>query len=156
MKRRRIAVSLFLAACFPGCAPQGGPETGTEAAAEPPRGYDPAQVIGRTWEWAGTQTPVEFVAVADPGRYTMYLGEDGRARIRFDCNTGGGAYEIAEAALVFGDLISTRMACPPDTQDAIFARQLKAVRIFFVEAGVLYLDLYADGGTMRFRPAPGD
>lgn len=117
------------------------------------RAHDPAAVVGKQWQWLGTQTPVEKIEAVDPARYTLLLGEDGRAQILFDCNRGGGDYTIDESRLEFGVLISTRMACPEDTQDHVFMRQLEAVRIFFVEDGHLYLDLFADGGTMRFRPA---
>jgi heat shock protein HslJ len=46
------------------------------------------------------------------------------------------------------------MACPPDTQDASFMRDLQRVASFFIERGELYLELPVDSGTMRFRQAP--
>jgi heat shock protein HslJ len=98
---------------------------------------------------------VEFIAVADPGRYTVHFGEGGEAAIRFDCNRGGGNYEMARGSIRFGNLYSTRMACLPGSQDTVFMRQLEAARLFFVEGGMLYLDLFADSGTMRFEPVSG-
>ena len=117
-----------------------------------PRSHDPADIVGKQWQWLSTQTPVEKIEAADPARYTLLLGEDGRAQLQFDCNRGGGDYTIGEGQLEFGMLISTRMACPEDTQDQVFMRQLEAVRVFFVDDGHMYLDLFADGGTMKFRP----
>lgn len=118
------------------------------------RSNDPQMVLGRMWQWVATITPAETVAVADPERYTILLRADGKVQARFDCNRGGGGYTIADGALSFGPLISTRMACPPDTQDALFMRDLSRVRSFFVEGGHLYLELPADSGSMRFRQAP--
>jgi heat shock protein HslJ len=115
------------------------------------RSNDPIAVIGKRWQWVGTQTPVERIEVIAPERYTLLLGDDGRARMQFDCNSGGGDYRIGTGSLEFGPLMSTRMACPENSQDHVFVRQLEAVRIFFVENGYLYLDLFADSGTMRFE-----
>lgn len=115
---------------------------------------DPQMVLGRTWQWVATITPAETIAVAAPERYTILLLADGKVQVRFDCNRGGGEYTIADGALSFGPLISTRMACPPDTQDALFMRDLSRVRSFFVESDQLNLELPADSGSMRFRQAP--
>lgn len=156
MNARRIVNACAVIACIAACTAEQETDLRVADDRAPVRSNDPALVVGKTWEWVATQTPVELIEANDPARYTVTLGDDGRARVRFDCNTGGGGYEIAEGRLTFGDLISTRMACPPDSQDAVFARQLAAVRIFFVEGGELYLDLFADGGTMRFRAAGED
>jgi len=63
-------------------------------------------------------------------------------------------YKISESKLSFGPLMSTRMACPLDTLDAPFMRDLKRVTSFFVEKGNLFLELPFDSGTMKFRSAP--
>jgi len=118
------------------------------------RSTDPQLVLGKTWQWEATLTPVEKIMVANPERYTILLKADGKAQVRFDCNRGGGDYKSSEGKLSFGPLMSTRMACPPDTQDAPFMRDLQRVVSFFVEGGNLYLELPYDSGTMRFRPAP--
>lgn len=115
---------------------------------------DPQMVIGKTWQWVLSTTPVEKITVAAPERYTMLLQPDGRSQVRFDCNRGGGKYKIAEGQLSFGPLVSTRMACPPDTQDGTFMRDLQRVTSFFIEDGVLFLELPYDSGTMQFRREP--
>ncbi|WP_372681376.1 META domain-containing protein [Desulfosarcina sp.] len=76
---------------------------------------------------------------------------DGNAKIRFDCNRGGGEYQLAAGKLGFGPLFSTRMACPQDSLDGPFMLDLQRVTSFFVEDGQLYLLLNYDSGTMRFR-----
>lgn len=151
MFRRRNLCPVVIAAAAAACsvAPGGDPEPGGT------RSRDPAGVTGIEWRWLGTQTPVESIEAADPSRYTLLLGTDGRAAVRLDCNSGGADYRIGDGSLQFGVLVSTRMACPADTQDHVFLRQLEAVHIFFIEDGFLYLDLFADGGTMRFAPTQG-
>jgi heat shock protein HslJ len=114
----------------------------------------PQMVIGKTWQWVSSTTPAEKITVAAPERYTILLQTAGRAQVRFDCNRGGGDYKIAEGQLSFGPLISTRMACPADTQDWSFMRDLQRVASFFVREGLLYLELPYDSGIMQFRQAP--
>ncbi|WP_419664226.1 META domain-containing protein [Desulfosarcina variabilis] len=61
---------------------------------------------------------------------------------------------MSEGRLSFGPLMSTRMACPPDTQDALFMRDLQRAGSFFVENEDLYLELPMGSGSIRFRQAP--
>ena len=132
------------------------PGTPVEVVAIAPTGRtkDPRFVRNRTWEWVGTITPVEKTTVPEPGRYTIRMTDDGKVQARFDCNRGGGAYEISEGKLSFGPLLSTRMACPEDSLEGLFLKDLQRVASFFVQDGHLYLEMPYDSGTMRFRPAP--
>jgi heat shock protein HslJ len=77
--------------------------------------------------------------------------DDGDLRARFDCNRGGGRYTISNGQISFGPMMSTRMACPPDSLDGPFLRDLQRVVSFFVENGILFLAFPVDGGSMRFR-----
>jgi heat shock protein HslJ len=118
------------------------------------RGTDPQAVVGQTWQWEATITPVEKISVPNPENYTIRLTEAGKVEARFDCNRGGGTYEISRGSVQFGPLRSTRMVCAPESLDGLFVRDLGRVTTFFVEDGTLYLELAPDAGTMRFRPAP--
>jgi heat shock protein HslJ len=144
---KSMTISLLVSLVFLGCAAGMSGE-------QPARSKDPQMVIGKTWQWVSTVTPVEKITVAAPERYTILLQEDGNVRARFDCNKGGGKFTLSGGKLSFGPLISTRMACPPDTQDALFMRDLQRVSSFFVKNDELYLELPMDSGTMRFRQAP--
>ena len=126
--------------------------TGKHASMENTHRIDPQAILGITWQWEETTNPVEKIVVAAPARYTVLLGADGRAQMRFDCNRGGGGYEISPGRLSFGPLMSTRMACPPDSQDNVFMRDLQRVASFFLQEDRLYLELPYDSGTMKFRP----
>jgi heat shock protein HslJ len=116
------------------------------------RSTDPQSVLNKTWQWMATITPVEKIEVPNPERYTIILKDEGKLQARFDCNRGGGEYKISEGKLSFGPLMSTRMACPPDTLDGTFMRDLQRVTSFFLEDGLLHLELPYDSGTMKFHP----
>jgi heat shock protein HslJ len=143
----RIFSVLFIGMVTVSCA--GGPLPG-----EKTRNTDPQMVFNRTWQWVSTITPVEKIVVPDPERYTILLTSDGKAKVRFDCNRGGGDYKISKGKLSFGTLLSTRMACPPDSLDGPFTRDLQRVASFFTKNGNLYLELSFDSGTIKFRPSP--
>jgi len=118
------------------------------------RSTDPHRVLNNIWQWESTTTPVEKIDVAQPERYTILLKDEGKIQARFDCNRGSGEYEIAPGKLTFKPLTSTRMACPEDTLDAAFMRDLQRVTSFFVQDGILFLELPYDSGMMKFRPTP--
>jgi heat shock protein HslJ len=119
----------------------------------PSRDEAAPSIMGRLWQWVGTTTPVEQIQVRQPERYTLLLNADGTAQVRFDCNRGGGNYEITDNQLAFGPLVATRKGCAPDTQDTLFSRQLDDISSYFVRDDELFLEMPYDGGTMRFQAA---
>jgi len=153
MPRALLTMATFVLSAVAGCsadrdaAPTSGEPTASAGAGSAPT------VIGMQWQWVGTTTPVERVTVADPSRYTMRLVDDGKAEMQFDCNRGSGSYSIAEHEISFGPFMSTRMACPEESQDFVFMSQLEKVSSYFVRDGDLYLEMPYDSGTMHFHPA---
>ena len=170
-----LVLALTLAGCSGGQEPEQAPDatppaeelpdalpgTQGEAASESPaedvidpfaRSTSPDAVIGLLWQWVGTSTPDDDISVSEPERYLLLLNAEGRAEIEFDCNSGGGDYSIDEGSLTFGPLISTRMACPDDTQDFVYMSQLQRATVFYVEGGELHVERAMNGGTMRFAP----
>jgi len=118
------------------------------------RSTDPRLVLNKNWQWEATITPVEQINVSNPERYTILMKDESKVQARFDCNRGGGIYEISVGKLSFGSLMSTRMACPEGSLDMPFIRDLQRVVSFFIENSHLYLELPYDSGNMVFRPAP--
>ena len=144
----RILSMVLLGMVIVGCAATDGlPD-------ENRRSTDPQPVLNKTWQWVSTITPVEKIEVPNPERYTIMLADDGKLQTRFDCNRGGGEFKISPGKLSFGPLMSTRMACPEDSLDGPFMRDLQRVASFFLQDGLLYLELPYDSGTMKFRPQP--
>jgi heat shock protein HslJ len=121
--------------------------------AAPARDRAPAAATGKAWQWERTVTPVETVESPAPERYTLELAPNGRLMVRADCNRGTGSYQIGAGTLTFGPIATTRMACPPGSLDARYLRDLQRAAAFFVEGERLFVELPADSGTMRFRPA---
>jgi heat shock protein HslJ len=128
-------------------------QAGTEAADSATDASATIELIGTGWEWVATVTPVERIEAADPTRYTLTLGEDGQASAQFDCNGGRGSYTLDGNRISFGAFATTRMGCPEDSQDSVFARQLGEITSYFIDDGQLFLEMPFDSGTMRFRPA---
>lgn len=106
-----------------------------------------------TWEWIGTTTPVEQVTASDPARYTVTFNADGTLAVKADCNNVTGTYVDNGGQLTITLGASTMAMCPPDTQDQLFTQSLSAAAGYFFEGEDLLIDMMADAGTMRFRPA---
>jgi len=138
-------------ACSPGSP---GPERGAEAAGTEAGAPVPAPadgIEGVDWRWVGIVTPVEVIRPRPEGpeRYTLRL-EAGTASGLADCNWFSGSYTLEDKALTFGPLAMTRMACPPGSLGERYAGYLAYVRIMFTQDDTLYMDMMADGGTLRF------
>ena len=116
--------------------------------------HDPGEVMNKTWVWEKTVTPIESLSVADSERYTIRFAENGHLEAKFDCNRGGGTYTLSEGRVSFGPLMSTRMACAEDSLDAVFMKDLQRANSFFLQDGMLFLELPYDSGTMHFRALP--
>ena len=79
---------------------------------------------------------------------------DGRAEVRFGCNTGGGPVEVNPDRLTFGPMISTKMACEPDAMamEAAVSAVLTGEVAYSIDADVLTLDAGANGLILRATP----
>ena len=135
----RILWVLLLGVVLAGCAAGSSSDQNIRSKA-------PEAITDKTWQWEATVTPVEKIMVTALERYTIFLKTEGTVQARFDCNRGGGGYKISPGSLSFTHLMPTRMACPTDSLDSIFMRDLQRVVSFFVEAGSLYLELPYDSG----------
>jgi len=108
-------------------------------------------LVGIPWEWVSTTDPVQgSVYVNDPSRYVILFKDDNTATIQADCNHVQAAYTLNGSSLTITPGVSTRAACPPDSQADAFLQQLASTAVFQIQGGNLYLDQMADGGTMRF------
>lgn len=121
-------------------------------------------LAGTEWQLVALQSMDDAqgtTRTADPTRFTLRFGEDGRATMRLDCNRATGGYEATPSidpqsgSLTFGPLSATRALCAPPHLDERVARQLPYVRSYLLKDGRLYLSLMADGGILEWRPGPG-
>ena len=127
---------------------------GSSAAADP--------LTGTSWQLIGidSMAPDEApsTTIDDPSKYTMTLGDDGRATFGVDCNRGSSTWQSSPAApdsgsLTFGPVALTRMFCPQPSADAHVAAALGFVRTYLLSDGKLHLSLEADGGIMHWQPS---
>ena len=111
-----------------------------------------SELAGTSWQWQQSVYEDDtVVASSDPSRYTLTFNADGSLNAQLDCNRGRGTFTLDGANLALGPVASTRMGCPADTQDGIFAQDLEKVVSYAFADGNLHLTL-ADGGVMEFAP----
>jgi heat shock protein HslJ len=109
------------------------------------------EIGGIVWKWQRTVYGNDTrIAPADPSHYTILLMPEGHLSVKLDCNAGGGRYTLEDSALTLQLTHTTMAACPAESLDRQFMKDLAAVRIAFMREGDLYLDLMYDSGTMKF------
>lgn len=102
------------------------------------------------WQWVSFTSPDEQYAVENPDNYKMIFGEDGSLFIFADCNTVQGKYTTEGQSLKIELGPSTLVACPEGSRGEEFLSYLQNSAIFSFQDGDLLIDLFADGGTLRF------
>ena len=120
----------------------------------------PVDLTGSTWQLITIESmaPNEqpSLTIADPSKYTVTFGDDGKAGFRIDCNRGNSTWKVEAAgpdsgSLSFGPIAVTRMMCPQPSDDSKVAPALGRVRSYLVKDGKLHLSLEADSGVMHFE-----
>jgi heat shock protein HslJ len=116
-----------------------------------PMAPESARLMGVEWRWQGSQYSNDTQNIP-PGmdRYTLTLQPDGRVNIRADCNRGGGNFALDGNKIAITITHTTRAACPPDSLEQPYIRDLNGVAVWFFKEGDLYLDIKYDTGTMKF------
>jgi heat shock protein HslJ len=118
--------------------------------AEGAKTEDP-QITGPVWQWVQTLYNDGSKAVpVDPQNYTVQFREDRTFNVKADCNLKGGTYSTDGKRITIQITHSTMAACPEDSMEDEFVRNLRAGAIFFFMDHDLYLDLKYDTGTMKF------
>ena len=111
------------------------------------------KVIGIVWKWQGTQTPADEVVVDNPDQYTIQFTPDGALQIKADCNAVSGTYAMGDGRVEITLGPTTLAACEPNSLGDRFLKDLGAAAILFFDGDDLMIDMFADGGTMRFARA---
>ena len=80
---------------------------------------------------------IDGVAVIDKAQSTLQFGNDGRVSGRGACNNYSGTVELKGSTMIFGQLASTRMACPHPVmdQETRFMAALQATRTYRMDEG---------------------
>jgi len=120
-------------------------------ASEEAPGKPNQMLIGTVWRWQQTLYNNDTKAVPpNSGNYTLNLLPDGKVSIRADCNLGGGVYRLDESKISIEITHTTRAACPPESLEQSYIRDLNATACYRMERDFLYLHLKNDTGTMKF------
>ena len=138
-------------------------EPTTEATALSPT-TEPADLGALTanpWQWVSFTDPLQQFEVETPETYLLTfnggtgaaLGASGTVAIVADCNNASGSYTADGGSLTIEIGPMTMAACPPDSRSDQFVGLLGGAARYFFEDANLYIDLFADGGTMVFAPA---
>jgi heat shock protein HslJ len=109
-------------------------------------------LIGTVWKWEESLYNNDTRTVPpNPENYTLKLLPDGKVSIRADCNLGGGVYRLDESKISIEITHTTRAACPPESLDQTYIRDLNAAASYFMKGDIVYIDLKHDSGTMTFK-----
>jgi heat shock protein HslJ len=112
----------------------------------------PAALVGPVWQWVQTLYNNDTRAMpSHPGNYTVQFGADGTVNVRADCNRKGGTYSLKEKQIGIEITRSTMAACPEDSMEDQFVRDLTGSAVWFMKDGDLYIDIKNDTGTMRLK-----
>ena len=109
-------------------------------------------LTGTVWRWNETLTSEGTrIRPAAPERYSLEFLPDGATRVRADCNTGGGRYELsADRKLTLGRMAVTQAACLQGSLGDAYLAGLANVSGYRLDGEHLVLLLAYDRGTMRF------
>lgn len=112
----------------------------------------PAALVGPVWQWVQTLYNNDTKAMPSrPENYTLQFGTDGTVNVRADCNRKGGTYSLKDKQIGIEITRSTMAACPDDSLENQFVRDLTGSAVWFMKDGDLYIDIKYDTGTMRLK-----
>jgi heat shock protein HslJ len=109
-------------------------------------------LLANPWQWISFTNPVTQYDVTPSENYLLTFHSDGTLEVKADCNNASGTYILdgSTISIVLGP--ATLAACPPGSHSDDFLKYLDSAAIYFFQPGELYIDMVADGGTMKFIP----
>jgi heat shock protein HslJ len=159
-KLHPVPIALLIALlAFSACGATATPAVPTaEPTTAPPTGETGGAdtLTANPWQWVSFTDPLQQFDVEMPERYLLAFSEDGTVNIVADCNNAMGSYtdEAGNLTIAVGPM--TMAACPPESRSDQFVTLLGGAALYFFQDGMLYIDLFADGGTMAFAPADAE
>jgi heat shock protein HslJ len=105
-----------------------------------------------SWQWVSFTSPVEQYDVPNSQNYLLTFQPGGTLAIQADCNNVAAAYTADEHVLSIQPGPTTLAACAPDSSGEKFLKYLGFSANYFFQDGYLFIDMFADGGTLKFAP----
>jgi heat shock protein HslJ len=115
-------------------------------------GATSSALLANPWQWVSFASPVQKYDVENSQNYQLTFHDNGTVDIKADCNTASGTYNMDASRIAISIGPTTLAACPPGSRSDEFLKYLGSAAIYFFQPGELFIDLQADGGTMRFTP----
>jgi heat shock protein HslJ/LysM repeat protein len=109
-------------------------------------------LFANDWMWVEFTSPVEKVEIENPQVYHLTFQDDGLLEIVADCNNAHATYKADGSTLSIDVGPMTLALCPPESRSDDFINYLGFAAKYFFEGDDLFVDLMADGGTMKFSP----
>ena len=114
-------------------------------------GGEDSSLVGVVWKWEQfLESNDDTLTTDDPDKYTLEFTPEGTVRIKADCNSATGAYEVNGSQLTIGVQAVTMAMCPPDSLSDQYLKLLGEVVSYVLEGDKLYLSLRMDAGIMSF------
>ncbi len=105
-----------------------------------------------TWRWMGTVTPVEIISPIPGEEYSVSFNEDGTISMKLETNQINGRYTVDGGKLkVVPPMMMTLAAWLPESPAPSILKLMEHAVGYFFKEDELYIDTYADGGTLRFE-----
>jgi len=102
------------------------------------------------WQWVAFTNPMEQSTIENPQNYVVTFNDDATVNIVADCNNANGSYVTDRSSITITVGPMTMASCPPESHSDDFVKYLGSAAIYFFENEYLFIDLFADGGTMEF------
>lgn len=107
------------------------------------------------WFWIASTSADGAQNIEQPQRYQIEFVDDGSLRVQADCNRGGSRYSIlSESQLQIAPIALSKRACPDDSQDRLFVRQLAGVTKMTLNGQQLRLESANGAEVMHFARDP--
>jgi hypothetical protein len=104
------------------------------------------------WRWLGAETPVGEIDPLPDQDYLVSFGPEGSLQMKLEINRVNTAYSADGRRLtVSSPMMTTMAAWMHDSPAPKFLLLVENTSNYFFRDGILHVDTFADGGTLRFE-----
>jgi heat shock protein HslJ len=131
-------------------------ETPATAGATTPPGDAVASLENVRWELVSWGSPGAETPVIEGSTVTLEFSASGEVGGSGGCNSYGGNYEVQENRLVFGEIVSTLIACADQAvteQEMQYLAALQSAGRYEISNGMLTIWYGDESGVLHFSPA---